>query len=203
MAQKIEAVVFDVGRVLFEWDLRHLFEKIVDDHGRLERVLTEVVTEKWHFEHDRGRPLAEMVPERIALFPKFEPEIRSYAARFNESIPGPVPGTHAMLERLHERGVPLFALTDFGAEFWSRFRPNQPIFDHFQDIVMSGEECVAKPDPALFAIAQKRFGHAPGAMLFIDDNRDNIKSARSCGWQVHHFSDAGHLHADLKARGLL
>ena len=87
----VEAVVFDVGRVLYQWQLSHLFGRIVDDPARLDFLLSEVVTEEWHFEHDRGRALADMVPERIALYPEYEAEIRAYATRFNETIPGPVP----------------------------------------------------------------------------------------------------------------
>lgn len=200
---KIQAVVFDVGRVLYQWRLGALFEKIVSDPARLEKLLGEVVTEEWHFDHDRGRALAEMVPERIALYPEFEPEIRAYATRFNETIPGPVPGSHALVERLDARGVPLFAITNFGAEFWAGFRPQERIFDIFGDIVVSGEEKLAKPDPAIFALAERRFGHPGRAMLFIDDNARNIAAADSCGWQVHHFTDAAALEADLARRGLI
>ena len=192
---QVEAVVFDVGRVLYQWHLRHLFEKIVDDRARLEMLLGEVVTEEWHFEHDRGRTLGEMVPERIALYPEFEPEIRAYATRFNETIPGPVPGSHALVERLDARGVPLYAITNFGAEFWAGFRPSEPIFDRFRDIVVSGEEKLAKPDPAIFALAE--------AMLFIDDNRANVDAAAACGWHVHHFTDAAALESDLADRKLI
>ena len=200
---QVEAVVFDVGRVLYQWHLRHLFEKIVDDRARLETLLGEVVTEEWHFEHDRGRTLGEMVPERIALYPDFEPEIRAYATRFNETIPGPVPGSHALVERLDARGVPLYAITNFGAEFWAGFRPSEPIFDRFRDIVVSGEEKLAKPDPAIFALAEERFGLPGTDMLFIDDNRANVEAAAACGWQVHHFVDAPRLERDLAARGLI
>ena len=200
---KVDAVVFDVGRVLYQWQLAALFTKLVDDPDRLAKVLGEVVTEEWHFEHDRGRPLGEMVPERIALYPDYAEEIRAYATRFNETIPGPVEGSHALVERLDARGVPLFAITNFGAEFWAGFRPTAPIFDRFRDIVVSGEECLAKPDPAIFALSAARFGHAPEAMLFIDDNADNIASASASGWQVHHFTDAGSLESDLGARGLI
>lgn len=203
MTQKIEAVVFDVGRVLYRWHLRHLFEKMLDDEARLEKLLHEVVTEEWHFLHDAGRPLSQMVPERIALFPDYAEEIRAYATRFNETIPGPVEGTHELVERLDERGMPLYALTNFGSEFWGGFRPIAPIFDRFRDIVVSGDERVAKPDPAIFAIAERRFGHAPEAMLFIDDNPHNVAAAQGCGWQVHHFTQAGALEADLKERNLI
>ena len=200
---QVEAVVFDVGRVLYQWHLRHLFEKIVDDRARLETLLGEVVTEEWHFEHDRGRTLGEMVPERIALYPEFEPEIRAYATRFNETIPGPVPGSHALVERLDARGVPLYAITNFGAEFWAGFRPSEPIFDRFRDIVVSGEEKLAKPDPAIFALAEARFGRNASTMLFIDDNRANVDAAAACGWHVHHFTDAAALESDLADRKLI
>ncbi|MBX7497160.1 HAD-IA family hydrolase [Qipengyuania sp. 6B39] len=199
----IEAVVFDVGRVLYQWQLSHLFERIVDDPVRLETLLTEVVTEEWHFEHDRGRTLADMVPERIARYPEFEPEIRAYATRFNDTIPGPVPGSLSLVERLDEAGVPLFAITNFGAEFWAGFRPTAPIFDRFRDIVVSGEETLAKPDPAIFRLAERRFGLPAAAMLFIDDNAANVAAASECGWQVHHFADAPTLEADLVSRGLI
>lgn len=200
---QVEAVVFDVGRVLYQWHLRHLFEKIVDDRARLETLLGEVVTEEWHFEHDRGRTLGEMVPERIALYPEFEPEIRAYATRFNETIPGPVPGSHALVERLDARGVPLYAITNFGAEFWAGFRPSEPIFDRFRDIVVSGEEKLAKPDPAIFALAEARFERSASTMLFIDDNRANVDAAAACGWHVHHFTDAAALESDLADRKLI
>ena len=200
---QVEAVVFDVGRVLYQWQLAHLFEKIVSNPDRLAKLLDEVVTEEWHFEADAGRALSDMVPERIELYPDFEAEIRAYAARFNETIPGPVPGSHALVERLDARGMPLFAITNFGAEFWAGFRPTAPIFDRFGHIVVSGEEKLTKPDPAIFALAEGRFGKPAEAMLFIDDNRANVDAAAACGWQVHHFTQASALEADLASRGLI
>lgn len=199
----IEAVVFDVGRVLYQWRLGALMEKLTDDPAELDHVLSEVITEEWHFQHDAGRPLSEMVPERIAQFPQAERFLTAYADRFNETIPGQVPGSLEIVEALHERGVPLYAITNFGAEFWAAFRPTAPIFDRFRDIVVSGVEKLVKPDPAIYALAAHRFGHAPGAMLFIDDNLANVEGARACGWQAHHFVDAPTLRADLVARKLL
>ncbi|WFL76009.1 HAD-IA family hydrolase [Altererythrobacter arenosus] len=203
MTQKIEAVVFDVGRVIVQWNLRHLFEKLIHDAAELDWFLANVVTEAWHFEHDAGRPLAEMVPERKALFPKHAHLIDVYATRFNETIPGRVPGTADLIERLVSHDVPLYAITNFGAEFWAMFRPTEPLFDHFQEIVVSGEEKLAKPDPAIFHLAEARFGHRAQSMLFIDDNAANIAAAEALGWQVHHFTEAGALERDLKGRGLI
>lgn len=199
----VEAVVFDVGRVLYQWDLAHLLRKVETDEARLAHVLGAVITEEWHFQHDRGRALGEMVDERIGAYPEYELHLRAYATRFNETIPGPVPGTIALAERLHAAGIPLYAITNFGAELWAGFRPTAPVFDLFAGIVVSGEEKLAKPDPAIFALAAARFGHAPERMLFIDDNADNIASARELGWQVHHFADAADLERELTVRRLL
>lgn len=199
----VEAVVFDVGRVLVEWDLRHLFAKLIADPDELEWFVTTVVTPEWHFQHDAGRPLAEMLPERIARFPDHADLIHTYARRFTESIPGPVPGSIELVEALDAAGVPLYAITNFGAEFWPPFQAEWPVFERFRDIVVSGIEQLAKPDPAIYALAERRFGHAPSAMLFIDDNADNIAAARARGWQAHHFQGAEALRTDLLERGLI
>jgi 2-haloacid dehalogenase len=202
-AGHIDAVVFDVGKVLFEWDLRHLFTQLIDDPDELEWFVSTVVTPEWHYDHDKGRMLADTIPERIAMFPEHEPLIRAFAARFNETIPGPVPGSLELVAALHARGVPLYAITNFSADFWPPFRAGQAVFDHFRDIVVSGVEKLHKPDPAIFALAARRFGHAPSAMLFIDDKAENVAAAIACGWQAHHFIDAVGLAMELRARGLV
>ncbi|MEL7189225.1 MAG: HAD family phosphatase [Pseudomonadota bacterium] len=197
-----KAVVFDVGRVLFHWDLRALFEKLIEDREELDWFLANVVTEEWHFEHDRGRALGDMVPERIAKFPQYEAHIQAYATRFNETIPGPVEGTHEIVRELSEKS-PLFCLTNFGHEFWNGFRPEHPIFDLFDDIIVSGTEKVAKPDPRIYEIVEARSGRSGGDLFFTDDNPANIEAARQRGWDAHLFTDAGALRAQLQQSGFL
>src|SRR3546814_5935924 len=75
-----QSVIFDVGRVLFDWDLRHLFAKLIDDRDQLEWFVTNVVTPQWHFQHDAGRPLAEMVPELKAGFPGHAPRSEAHTS---------------------------------------------------------------------------------------------------------------------------
>jgi 2-haloacid dehalogenase len=200
---KPTAVVFDVGRVLFDWNLRYLFEKLIDEPDQLDWFLTHVVTEEWHFQADAGRPLAEMVPELSARFPEHAHLVDAYCERFNETIDRPIEGSHALVRRLAEAGVPLFALTNFGAEFFAGFRPTEPIFELFDDIVVSGDECMAKPDPRIYEICERRFGRPPHELFFIDDNPANIAVARERGWQAHLFEGAEGLEAELVRLGLL
>lgn len=203
MAEAPRAAVFDIGRVLFEWNLRYLFEKLIDDPVELDWFLANVVTDQWHFQSDAGRPLAEMLPELKALHPDREALIDAYVERFAETLPHPVPGTHALVRRLADRGVPLYALTNFGAEFWARFRPMQPIFELFADVVVSGEEGSVKPEPLIYQIAEARFGVPADRLFFTDDNPANVAAAAARGWQAHLFTDATALERELAARGLL
>ena len=203
MSDVIQAVVFDVGRVIVQWDMRLLFEKLIDDPQELDWFLGNVVTEEWHMQHDAGRPIADMIAERIELYPDYAPQIEAYGTRFLETIPDRVPGTVELIERLDARGWPLFAITNFGTDFWAQYRPTEPVFERFGDIVVSGHEKTIKPGREIFDIAQQRFGLPAGNMFFIDDNPANIAAARQFGWQVHHFTCAAQLESDLAARGLL
>lgn len=197
-----KAVIFDVGRVLFHWDLRYLFSKLIVDEADLERFVGTVITPEWHFQHDAGRPLAEMVEERIGEYPQHEALIRAYATRFNETIPGPVEGMIELVEELDEAVVPLFVITNFGHEFWELFRPTQPIFDRFRDILVSGTEKLVKPDPAIYRLALERFGLRADEALFIDDREDNVAGAESIGIAGHVFCDVVTTRQWLREQGL-
>ncbi|MGB7404262.1 MAG: HAD family phosphatase [Pacificimonas sp.] len=185
----LDNIVFDVGNVLYEWDIRHLYEKLIDDPDRLDWFIGNVVTAEWHFQHDRGRPFAETSAELIALHPEEADLIRAFGPRFNETIPGPVPGMIELATELHGRGLRLFGITNFSGEFWRGFRPTASIFDLFADIVVSGDEQLVKPDPAIFELAKSRFGVASGNSLFVDDRPENVEAARDAGFEAHLFVD--------------
>lgn len=204
MSDKVDAVVWDIGHVLVQWSIRYLYEKLIDDPAQLDWFLAHVVTVPWHFRHDAGEPLADLIAEKVAEYPEHRALIEAYAPRWLDTIPGPIEGTPALVEALAARGVSQFSITNFGADTFAMFRPTFPVLDHMGDIVVSGAEQLMKPDPAIFNLAADRFGHAPERMLFIDDNAANIASAAALGWQVHHFTrGAGALEADLRGLGLL
>ncbi|MCZ8324614.1 MAG: HAD family phosphatase [Sphingomonadaceae bacterium] len=203
MTQRIEAVVFDVGKVLVEWERDLPFRELIPDPAKRAWFMEEVIPLSWHGEHDAGRDAEEMIAARSAEFPDHAHLIRAWLDRFNDTVPGPVPGSPELVEALHAAGVPLYAITNFGADTWAGFRPTFPLLDRFRDIVVSGVEKLAKPDPAIYHLAQRRFGHAPEAMLFIDDSLPNVLSARDCGWNAHHFTESGQLAAELRAHGLI
>ena len=199
----VRAVVFDVGNVLYQWSLKALFSKLMPDSDELEWFLANVITPDWHFQHDAGRPLADMTAELKVEFPQHAYLIDAYVHRFNETIHEPVTGSLEIVTELAARDVPIFGITNFGAEFWAGFRPTAPVFDHFTDIIVSGEEKLVKPDAAIYALALKRFNLAAGEGIFVDDRLENVEAAEANGFAGHHFIDAATLRSDLEARGLL
>lgn len=201
--QPVDAIIFDVGNVLYQWDIRTLYAKLIDDPAELDHFLANVLTIDWHSQHDAGRLLDEMVAELIAEHPQHSELIGHYVPRWLETIPGPVPGMLDLAEKLALLGYPIYGITNFGVEFWDMFRPTAPIFDLFRDIVVSGAEKLVKPDPAIYRLAIDRFGIDPSRALFIDDREDNIESAIACGLQGHVFRDHATLEAELVVRGVL
>lgn len=162
------------------------------------------MTPDWHFQHDAGRPFAETSTELSARYPKHRDLIARWGPDFGATITGPVTGMIALVEALDAAGVPLFAITNFSAEFWPPFRAREAaLFDRFRGIVVSGEERLVKPDPAIYALALDRFGLAPGEGLFVDDRDDNVAAAEAAGLFGHHFTDAARLRAHLESLGLL
>ncbi len=198
------AVVFDVGHVLYDWDPRFLYEKLIDEPEALDDFLARVVTREWHFQHDAGRSFAETSAELAAAHPEHRELIQQFGPRFGETIPGPIPGMAALVDELSQAGVALFAITNFSAEFWEPFRIREAaLFDRFRDIVVSGAERVVKPDPAIFALAMARFGLKPGEALFVDDRPENIAAGEAAGLIGHLFRDARTLRAALTEFGLV
>lgn len=200
----VASVIFDVGHVLYDWDPRILYERLFDDERALDAFLRDVATREWHFQHDAGRPFAETSEELIALHPDHADMIRLWGPRFGEQIPGPIPGMTELVEELDAAGVPLFAITNFSGEFFAPFRLREArLFDRFRDIVVSGDERLVKPDPAIFQLALRRFGVAAEETIFVDDNAANVAGAEAVGIRAHLFRDAATLRGELETLGLL
>jgi 2-haloacid dehalogenase len=198
------AVIFDVGNVLYGWDPdSFLLRQIADDDARM-RFVDDVGLWQWHETLDGGRPYAEAAAELSEKFPEYAHLIAAWSDRFGETITGPVPGVHAIVEALDRKSVPLYAITNFSADFWPPFHDRErAFFRRFRDIVVSGEVKLLKPDPAIYYLALDRFRLRPQDVLFIDDRLINLEAAEAVGMRTHLFTTAEDLHARLEAEGLL
>ncbi len=198
-----QAVIFDIGGVLVDWDPRFLYERLIPPGEALETFLRDVVTPEWHFQHDAGRPFAQTSAELTARFPEHGALIAAWGPRFNDSIRDLIPGMADLVAELDAGGVALFAITNFSGEFFPGFRAKYPgLFDRFRAILVSGDERLVKPDAAIYRLALDRFAIAAADAVFVDDRADNVAGAEAVGMTGLVFTDAAALRMSLRGLGL-
>lgn len=196
-------VVFDIGNVLVHWDPRALYRKIFASEDEVEWFIANVCTSDWNLEQDRGRSFAEAVREATARFPEHADAIAAYDLRWHETVPGPIDGTVGILEELRRRGTPLYAITNFNQDKFRETLERFSFLRTFRDIVVSGDERLLKPDPAIYRVLLERNGIDAAACVFIDDSEKNVRGAEAVGMKAIHFTTPQALRADLAGMGLL
>lgn len=197
-------VIFDLGGVLIDWDPRHLYRRLFKgDDAAMEHFLTEVCHPDWNREQDAGRPFDEAEAEAAARHPDKLDLIRAWRLHFHEMIPGPIEGTVRILQELRDRGVPLYALTNWSAETFAAQPDRFAFLSWFRGIVVSGQEKLIKPDPRIFAILLERFGIDPAEAIFIDDSPANAAAATGVGLHGIQFTSPDALRQELASLGLL
>jgi 2-haloacid dehalogenase len=200
----LESVLFDLGAVLVDWNPRYLYRPVFGgDEAAMEHFLAEIVPPSWNLEIDRGKPLDEAIAERVRLHPGHADLISMWRDRWEHMLRDPIPGSVEVLADLRGRGHRLFALTNWSAETFPVARRRFEFLQWFEDIVVSGEVKLAKPDPQIFELAIRRCRLVPGKTAFIDDLPHNVEAGRKAGLHAIHFRDPQQLRADLKDFGLL
>ena len=199
----IEAVVFDLGGVLIDWNPRHLYRKIFDgDEEAMERFLAEVCTPEWNARLDAGRPFAEAIAELSAAHPEHAELIGYWRTRWPEMVGAAFEGTVEIVRELKAAGLRTYALSNWSAETFPATRDRFGFLDELDGILISGEVRMAKPHPEIFHELIARFGLNPERTVFVDDWDRNIATASDLGLVAVRFFDAEQLRHDLRALGL-
>lgn len=196
-------VIFDLGMVLVKWDPRILYRKIFDNEEKVDWFLTNVCNHNWNLEQDRGRTFSEAVKLLVAEHPTYADEISAYDTRWHETIPGAIDGSVDILEALHNKNVPLYAITNWNQDKFRETRLRFPFLNLFRDIVVSGDEKLIKPDAGIYELCLKRNRLVAAECLFIDDSERNVRGAEAVGMKAHLFTTPEKLKAELKALGAL
>ena len=194
--------VFDLGGVFVEWDPMFLFRRLFKTEEEARWFQDNVCTKDWNLEFDAGDSYAEGVARLITRFPKYWREIEAYNLRWKETLGPFIEGTIAIHQELIEAGIPTYAITNFSWEKWVSCLGAWPFLEKFDGVIVSGLERLVKPDPRIYRLFCERFGLAPEACVFIDDNAINAASARSIGMKGIHFTDAKALRIELIKLGL-
>jgi len=196
-------VVFDLGGVLIDWNPRHLYRTLFEDEAEMEWFLTEVCSPAWHAPHDRGVPTAPSCAELVAEHPELAELIWAWSKRSEEMVAGVDGGSLEVLRDVKETGLPCYALTNMEAETYPLRFGRFPFLSWFDGTVVSGQEGMAKPEPAIFTLLLDRFGLTSTTTLMIDDTKENLETAGTLGIQTILFHSSHQLRVELEAAGVL
>ena len=196
------AVIFDIGRVLIDWDPPGFFDRAIGRPAR-EALFAEVDFETANLAIDRGAPFRDTIAALAGRHPGQADAIWLWHDRWIEMASPEIPGSVALLRALRARGVPVFALTNFGVGTFRVAEAHYPFFREFDRRYISGQLRLMKPEPAIYAHVEADCGLPPGALLFTDDRPENIAAAAARGWRTHLFDGPEGWAARLVAEGLL
>jgi 2-haloacid dehalogenase len=199
----LDTVLFDLGKVLLDWDPRYFYRAYFDDERALEHFVHRVVAPEWIAEMDAGKPAAQAIEERSRLFPEHAALIALWPRGWPTMLRGEIAGSVAVLAELRDRGRRLYALTNFSTETFPVARERHAFLGWFEDVVVSGEHGVVKPDPRIYALTIERCRLDPARTVFVDDSVANVEGGRRAGLHALHFEAPERLRAELVALQLL
>lgn len=201
--QTPSAVVFDIGNVLVAWDPAFVYDPLLPDPAARKAFFERTGLHEMNLDIDRGAPFRETVEARAAAHPEDAALIRAWHDRWPEMFRPAIDGSFHLLRILKSRGVPVHALSNFGAETFELACTVYPALTGFDIPVISAHEGTIKPEPRIYEILEARSGLSGPEIFFTDDRPENIAAARARGWQAHLFRNPEALALELVELGLI
>lgn len=198
MQYQITAIIFDLGNVLLKWDVYRLYKRFFPNPEAVDSFLQEIHFFEWNAQQDAGRSFKEGVAVLSAEFPQYAELIQAYDTYWEDCVTEPIDGTIQIARELKNAGWPLYILSNFSLEKFSLVHSRYDFLNIFDDLIISGEHKLVKPDPSIYEYTLQRINREAGECLFIDDSLSNIEAARMLGFQTIHFRSPEQLDMDLK-----
>ncbi len=163
--------------------------------------MQNIHTTAWNLELDRGAPWDETFDLQVARFPEWETVIRAYQTRWFDTMRDLIEENISLLRELHEKGKPVYAITNFPTVPFREIRKLYDFLNLFDGVIVSGEEGLIKPDAAIYQLLLSRYGLAAQDCIFIDDSAKNIAAAISVGMKAIHYAEPMDVRSELAKLG--
>ena len=199
---KIQNIIFDFGGVLIDWNPIYLYGNVFETEEEMKHFLENVCRYEWNVLQDAGRPLSEATTLLQKEHPEFSEQIAYYYGRWEEMLGGTIDENVKLIKPLKKR-YKLYGLTNWSAETLPIAMERYSFFKDLDGIVVSGDEKIVKPNPKIYEILLDRYNLEAESSLFIDDNADNIETAKKIGFKTVHFTDGVNLEQLLKSEKVL
>ena len=188
----VRNIVFDMGGVLMNFDgpyFASLFTDTPEDAALLNGALFGStmwsLLDSGTITHETMRRYAEHhLPQRL------HPNLHECIAHWPEHSE-PFEETNDLAIRLKSEGYGIYLLSNANTNIMRQLG-HAPACRFLDGIVVSAEERLMKPDPAIFRLLCDRYDLKPGECLFVDDNEDNCIGARTAGMRAFHFTHKPH-----------
>ena len=196
----IEAIVFDIGRVLVQLEPRPLLE-LLARHGMPDHDLETLVMRLALHEHETGELPGDALLERVvALAPAPIPAAAARAAWLDMfELDAPMIALAHALAARHR----VFLLSNIGDLHWMHLAREYGLHRIGHGALPSFVAGSMKPAAPIYAEAERRFALEPARTLFIDDRHDNIAAARQRGWHGIVHEDYLRTRAALERAGVV
>lgn len=198
----VKAVIFDIGNVLIEWQPERFYDATIGEGAR-RAMFAAVDLHAMNDRVDSGGDFAGEIASTARLFPDHAEAILMWHRHWLDMARPEIPHSVRLLRALRARGVPVFALSNFGLEPFAMARATYPFLDEFDQLYLSGALGVTKPAPRIYELLEARCGIPADSLLFTDDRAENIAAAAARGWQTHLFDGPEGWAARLIAADLL
>ena len=198
MDSAITTIIFDFGNVFVKWDAHAVYDRFFPDPQAVDSFLQEIRFHEWNAHQDAGRPFNEGIALLSEQYPHYADLIQAYDTYWEDSITDVYHGTVEIVRRLKRERWPIYLLSNFSAEKFPLMQKRYDFLDLFDDMIISGEHKLIKPDPAIFQLTLERIGRKASECLFVDDSLPNIEVARKMGFHTIHFQSPEQLERDLK-----
>ncbi|MEY1557408.1 HAD family hydrolase [Yoonia sp. R2331] len=198
----INAVIFDIGNVLIEWQPERFYDRVIGKARRRD-MFAALDLHGMNDDVDKGADFRTTVTQFAAANPDWHGEIMMWHDNWLEMAAPAIDGSVDILRKLRAAGVPVFALSNFGVQTFEIAEPVYPFLTEFDRRYISGHMRVTKPDPAIYQMVEDDCGLPPDTLLFADDRQDNIDAAAARNWQTHLFDGPSGFADRLQAEGLL
>jgi len=114
-------------------------------------------------------------------------------------ITGEVPGMRQALVELKDKFT-LVALSNTDEVHWNYILAAFPVFQLLDGWIVSFEEGMMKPDPALYQRVIDRYCNGRPPFFYTDDSPQFVDAARNMGWDAEVFIDAAHFKEEVARR---
>lgn len=199
----IRNVVFDMGKVLIQFDVEHYLSCFASTPEDREKLRREVFRSVEWVQLDRGTVTDEQAAALICqrLPERLHPAVTGIFQQWHEDIP-PLDGIYELASDLKDNGYRLYLLSNTSARF-HQFRKNIPALRFFDGEFISADVGLLKPELEIYRRFFQRFSLNPEECVFIDDVPANIEASVRAGMPgIVYNDDPQELREKLRALGV-